>query len=394
MEINTPADLLFSTTLPSATAMDSIAGATLGRGIDAFMAKDYDTAVKEFRRSIALSPFSDNSLKAFEYMAKALAATGKTREAITAYKQAINVFPSADGLNLALGNLLYAEKRYEEALGQYKAAVSKNTLVSQNFYSLGQGYLALEQYDEAEQQFKKVIQMSPQESGGYYALGQTYRMAGRYGEAEERLGKALSIETDAETTHYELGITYALQRQIDKANEELAILEAHDSAFFEDLQKTINENSAPRLIAAYTSGLNLASTPGTLVSSLDSALATPGVSKNFTMNFVFDKDMDIGSVQNIANWNISRSVSSTTGGLYNWGRSLPVTEVSLSPMPTNVIYDPDSLTATITFKITQNSTGDGTIDPSHLVFKFQGTDIYGNPMNTSADQYNRFSKIV
>lgn len=394
MEIYTAADLLFSATTPSVAMIDNIAASALGRGIDAFMAKDYNTAVREFRRSISLSPFSDNALKAFEYMAKALTSSGKTREAITTYKQAINVFPSADGLNLALGNLLYSEKRYEEALEQYKIAVRKNDLVSQNFYSLGQGYLALERYGEAEEQFKHVIQMSPQESGGYYALGQTYRMAGRYDEAQEQLNQALSIDKNSETAHYELGLTYALQQQIDKAQAELAILKDKDSEFYADLQYTINENSAPRFILAYVNGLNLAAAPGTPVSSLDPSLAAPGASKNFTMNFVFDKEMDTSSIQNIANWSISRSSSTSTGGLYNWGRQTPATEISISPLPLNVSYDRDLLTAKVTFKITQNSTGDGTIDLSHLVFKFQGTDIYGNPMNTSADQYNRISKIV
>lgn len=104
--------------------------------------------------------------------------------------------------------------------------------------------------------------------------------------------------------------------------------------------------------------------------------------------------MDMASIQNIANWNISRSVSTATGGLYNWGRNIPATEVSSSTMPVNVVYDHESLTAKITFKITQNSSGTGTIDLSHLVFQFKGTDVYGNAMDSSKDQYNLFSKIV
>ncbi|MBN1548834.1 MAG: tetratricopeptide repeat protein [Syntrophaceae bacterium] len=394
MEINTAADLLFSATMPTTAMMENIAGSALGRGIDALMAKDYNTAIREFRHSISLSPFSDNALSAFEYMAKALEGSGKTQQAITTYKQAIDVFPSADGLNLALGNLLYSENRYEEALAQYATAVRKNNAVSQNFYSLGQGYLALGRYDEAEAQFKKVIQMSPQDSGGYYALGQAYRMVGRYDEAKTQLDKALSIEKDSDNAHYELGMVYALQQQISKAQAELAILKENDSSFFTDLQYTINENSAPRFILAYVNGLNLASAPGTQVSSLDPSLAEPGASKNFTMTFVFDKDMDLASVQNIANWNISRSVSIETGGFYNWGRQIPETEISLSPMPLNVAYDPDLLTAKVTFKIAQNDSGNGTIDLSHLVFKFGGEDIYGNAMDTAKDQYNSFSAIV
>ncbi len=60
----------------------------------------------------------------------------------------------------------------------------------------------------------------------------------------------------------------------------------------------------------------------------------------------------------------------------------------------SVVYDPSSLTAKVTFSITQNATGNGTIDLSHLVFTFKGTDEYGNVMDTAADEYNRISKIV
>lgn len=394
METYTAADLLFSATTPTVAMMDNIAAGALGRGIDAFMAKNYDTAVREFRRAVSLSPYSDNSLKAFEYMANALVSGGKTSEAMKAYRQAIKVFPSADGLNLSLGNLLFSEGRYEEALEQYKTAVRKNTAVSQNFYALGQGYLALERYDEAEAQFKEVIRMSPRDSGGYYALGQTYRMSGRYGEAQEQLDRALAIKKDFSYVHFELGMIYAKQQQIDKARAELDVISKEAPDLFPDLQNAIDENSAPRFLLAYIDNINLALPPGTKVSSLDSSLAAPGASRNYTMNFVFDKNMDPSSVRNIANWNISRSSSTGTGGLYNWGMKVPSTEINLNPMPVSVVYDPELLTAKVTFKITQNASGDGTIDPSHLVFRFRGTDVYGNAMDPSRDQYNRISKIV
>ena len=73
---------------------------------------------------------------------------------------------------------------------------------------------------------------------------------------------------------------------------------------------------------------------------------------------------------------------------------IPETEIKVASMPVSVIYDPRSLIAKITFSITQNATGDGTIDLSHLVFKFKGTDAFGNVMDTAADEYNRISKIV
>ena len=373
---------------------ESLAGGALVRGIDAYTAKDYSTAIREFRRSIALFPNSDNARNAFEYLATAQVKNGKTAEAVTTYKQAIKAFPTDDSLNLKLGNLYFSEGRYSEALEQYSTAVKKNPAESQNFYSLGQGYLALGRYGEAEEQFKKVIQLSPQDSGGYYALGQTYRMAGKYDEAEDQLDKALTLKKDFSYAHFELGMVFAEQQEIDKANDELDILEEDAPELVSELQSKILEKTPPQFLAAYAANINLASKPGTLVSSLDASLATPLTTKTFTVDFVFDKEMDPASVQNTANWSISRSNSMNTGGLYNWGIETPTTEVSIAPMPLSVTYRQDLATATVTFAITQNSTGDGTIDLSHIVFKFKGVDVDGNSMDTSRDEYSGFSKIV
>ncbi|MDY0188550.1 MAG: tetratricopeptide repeat protein [Syntrophus sp. (in: bacteria)] len=392
-EINA-ADILFSAMTPTSGMVEYITGQALSRGIDAYSNGDYDRAVRDFRLAISLDPYSDNALSAFEYMGDALENSGKTAEAIKIYRQAIALFPTESGFNTSLGNLLFADGQHEEALKQYAAAVQKNTADSENYYSLGQAYLALERYNEAETQFKKVIQMSPTESAGYCALGQVYRMAGKDKDAETMLEKALAIGQDFANAHYELGMLYAGQRQIEAAQEELKYLATENSNFYEDLLYTINENSAPKMIAAYIANLNLASRAGTKVSSLDSSLQNAGTGKKYTMDFVFDKEMDVPSILNSANWNIFRSNSASTGGLYNWGLKVPSTEISLSPQPLSVTYDPNSLTAKVTFKITQNDNADGTIDLSHLVFKFKGTDVYGNAMDSSADEYNRFSRIV
>jgi Flp pilus assembly protein TadD len=394
MDITSAADAIFSATTPSLAQYESLAGGALGRGIDAFSAKDYSTAVREFRRSIAFSPYSENARKAFEYMATAQTQSGKTADAITTYRQAIKVFLADDSLNLKLGNLYFSEGRYSEALEQYSTAVKKNPTMSQNLYSLGQGYLALGRYGEAEEQFKKVIQLLPQDSSGYYALGQTYRMAGKYSEAQEQLDEALALNKDFSYAHFELGMLFAEQQEIGKARDELAIVNETAPELVTELQVKILEKTPPRFIAAYATNLNLASKPGTPVSTLDTSLTAPLATKTFTVNFVFDKDMDPASVQNVFNWSISRSDSMNTGGPYNWGLKTPATEVSIAPMPLSVSYRPDLATARLTFSITQNSSGDGTIDLSHILFRFKGVDVNGNSMDVSKDEYSGFSKIV
>jgi hypothetical protein len=68
--------------------------------------------------------------------------------------------------------------------------------------------------------------------------------------------------------------------------------------------------------------------------------------------------------------------------------------VTVSSIPVSVVYDQNSQTADVKFRVTQNASGDGTLDPSHLVFAFHGLDAYGKAMDAAADQYSGISNIV
>jgi hypothetical protein len=104
--------------------------------------------------------------------------------------------------------------------------------------------------------------------------------------------------------------------------------------------------------------------------------------------------MDASKVRSLSNWSITRAYGITPGGDYNWGLPLASTEVTISSIPLSVLYDEDSQTAEVKFRVTQNASGDGTLDPSHLVFAFHGLDAYGKAMDAAADQYSGMSMIV
>jgi hypothetical protein len=72
----------------------------------------------------------------------------------------------------------------------------------------------------------------------------------------------------------------------------------------------------------------------------------------------------------------------------------PATDVAVPTLPVGVVYDPDTLSAHVTFKITQNSEGNGTIDPSHIRFRYYGVDAFGKAMDLTADEYSGISEIV
>jgi len=393
--ITTAADALFYALSGQQTQMTALAQGALSAGADRAMKGDYEGATREFRRAIGLDPSPQNAVTAYNLLATSYIQMGRTEDAIKAYKTSISMSPTDDTAHLKLGNIYFSQGRYNEAETEYTTAVKNNPTAATNRFSLGQIYLATNRYEQAETTFKSVIQMDTSQYGGYYALGQTYAKEGRQRDAVTEFQKVINLKKDFYEVHVDLGSAYADLGETVKAKDELAILNDKAPNLAPLLSGYLDKTTQPKILTAYNvSGFADTSGPGTLVSDLDSSLSAPSASHQFNMVFIFTKEMDAASVQNPYNWSIAKAAYGAAGGAYNWGLPTPPTDVALSPVPTSVIFLPGSLSATVSFMVNQNASGNGTIDPSHIKFKFSGKDVYGNTMDTSADEYSGLSKIV
>jgi tetratricopeptide (TPR) repeat protein len=292
-----------------------------------------------------------------------------------------------------LGHLFFSEKRYKEAQAIYKKAVELNP-DSTNRYSLGQAYLATEDFNRAETEFNAVQRLIPNEPNGYFGLGQALAKQGRYDQAIENFNQAIRKDSEFYNAHLELGMTYADMGKIGEATEQFDILKEKDEGLADQLSRYIYTKEKPKIMFASSQGTFRYTLPmRTSLSALDSYLVNANAQKTFTMVFQFDKELSRESVENIYNWEIKRSDKPGSGS-YNFGLGIPSTETKLPLHPYNISYDAQNLTATLRFTLTQNEEGNGTIDPSHVHFRFKGEDSFGNVMNPKNDEFLGFSKVV
>ena len=378
-----------------ATSLDqraSLSATALNRGASLLQEQRYDAAIKEFKRAAALDP---ESTDAYIIMGRTYSLIGQPEDAIAAFQKAIKIDPASVDARTYLAGALVGAQRYGEAEAQYKAVINLDGSAVAPHSSLGSLYLLMERYAEAETQFQKVGTMSPLDPNSYYNLGLTYNKQGRYTEAVSQFERVLGLQPQSVDAIAELAYSYLGLGQEDKATTQATTLWNMDTneswvraAEIESVMFT------PKIQYGDTakSTFNPFLMSGAWVSLQDPSLSTPGASKMFSMVFRFNQAMDLASVQNAMKWSISKATGGV-GGAYDNGITLyRERAVDIMPIPLAVRYDPDTREATVYFRITQNATGDGLIDPQHWVFKFSGTDANGNPMDPLGDEYDGFSR--
>lgn len=399
MDISSSADKIFSALNSTQDIRQSVATAALSGGLALMQQKNYVKAAAAFKQATALTP---DYVDAWNMLASAKTQLGKKKEATEAYVISLKLNPNQDQVQVNLANVYIEDKKYIDAEKALKGALISNPQNTTAQYTLGQVYLQVEKFPQAEAAFRKTIQLSPRDGNPYYALGLALNKQGRSSDAVSQLQRAMQLKKDFAPAMYELGSAYNALGKTDKVQEQIDLLKklktSQAQGLASDLENLIRK---PKIINAGKDSWVTA--PGSSFNTelgsvsliaLDPYFITPGSSKEFTMKFQFDSNMDPSSVTNISNWKIGKA-SGGTAGLYDDGLYRPTDRASGLIIPSRVTYDPTKQTATVYFRISQNDSTvfseKGTIDTSHIVFRFQGKDVAGNSMDSSADQYDAFA---
>ena len=373
--------------------LETLSSNSLTNGMDLYQKKDYKGAARAFRGAIALAPGSSFTQDSAKYLAMSEIKLGHVDKAMEAYQKSIELNPDSDQPHIDLAKLYFTQERYSEAEKEYAKAVELNPDVV-NYYSLGQAQLSQEKYAEAEASFNKVMQMEPDDPNSYYGMGLVFSRQGRYEKAIEYFEDAVSEKRDFFDAYVEMGYAYADLGRMEDAEKILEILEDDAPELEDSLSRYMYKVDPPKLSFAHAaSTFNYRMPRMTSVKDLDAYLENANAAKSFNVIFQFDKEMDRLSVENRFNWKIGRATGTGPGEAYNFGFPNASTEISLRSFPDNVYYDEDALTAKVQFTIRQNETADGTLDTSHIAFKFSGEDKWGLSMDKAGDQFTGFSGV-
>lgn len=371
-----------------AASRRSLSTGALSRGTTNLQQGRRAEALEDFRRAVAFDP---TSTMAHRLLASTFAALGRTEEAVRAYRQALDVDPSFVDARNDLAKLLMQDGRWAEAETEFRRVLGTDAGAVGAVASLGYISMNTERLADAEREFQRAVRMAPGDAAARYSLGLVHARLGRHEEAVGEFDDAIRLRpgyaaafADKAYSLIELDRPEEARTQVD------ALLELGTEQSVTLAASVARAIEKPRILFfdITRSTFNPLSGAGTPVSSLHTALATPGAVVTLTMTFEFNTEMDRGSVENPFRWNISRAAGGPAG-VYNNGVDVPRDrQVAILPLPVKVTYDPVNRRATVYFKVSQNAAGNGVMDPAHWVFRFAGVDASGRAMDTRGDEFS------
>ncbi len=241
-------DVPTSEVLPEAEAMavkalqldDNLGAAHAVLGFIRLYRLEWPGVLDEFERAVQLNPGDANS---HHWYALALAAAGRSDQAISEIKLAHELDPKSLIINANLAWVLYLAGRYDEAIAQAQKTIAlDNTFAVAHGY-LGQSYLAKHDFANALPELQQALVLSKNETGFKAELANAYAITGKKSEAQAILRDLLAQASKQYVSPYNIAIIYVGFDERDEAFRWL------DKAYDERSVRLINIAVHPRFVS-------------------------------------------------------------------------------------------------------------------------------------------------
>ncbi len=143
--------------------------------------------------------------------------------AAVCYANAARLAPRDFRWTYYLAVLDHQQGRIDEAITGYRQALELTPSSLPAQVRLGEAYLAARRLDEARGALERALELEPGNAAALAGLGQVALSEKRYDVVVERLEAALAAAPRADRLHYPLGLAYRSLGDMDKAREHLSL---------------------------------------------------------------------------------------------------------------------------------------------------------------------------
>jgi len=176
-----------------------------------------DQAVVHYERALSLNP---DHAEAHNNLGLALAAQGRIDQAVSHYERALSLKPDDAQTHYNLGNVHRAQGRIDQAVSHYERALSLNpgdAVNAKAHNNLGLALAAQGKMDQAIAQYERALSLNRDYVKAYNNLGLAYMAQGKTDQAVIQYERALSLNPDDFLAHNNLGNAFRAQGRMDQA---------------------------------------------------------------------------------------------------------------------------------------------------------------------------------
>ncbi len=167
-----------------------------------------------FKHSLDVT--NDNDV-AHQKLGEALAAQGKTDEAVRHYYEALRIKPDLVAAHLNLGVALREEGKINEAVEHFSMALRAKPDCAEAYYELGVTLEKQGNFDAAVRHYSEALRIKPKFAKGHNNLGSVLAQQGNVKGAFYHYYEALRINPNYAGAYYNLGKFAANQGKIEEA---------------------------------------------------------------------------------------------------------------------------------------------------------------------------------
>lgn len=190
--------------------------AYVNRGNLYFDDKDYDRALEDFTRQLAIDPKRKEdsvSASAHNGIGKVLATKRQCEQAIVEFTKAIDLSANVESYWWRRGDAYYGCKKYDQATADFSKAIDLEASAD-NYWRRGYTLQKLDRWNDAASDFARVAEMQPQNGRALNQQAWSLVHAGKSAEALPVVQKALALlPKDANTIDTLAHVYEALERK-------------------------------------------------------------------------------------------------------------------------------------------------------------------------------------
>jgi len=176
--------------------------------------KDSVWAQKALSASQQAGRLDDNLAEVHAALGGVYSATGKSAEAITELRRALELAPNSDEAYRRLGDAYRANGRKEDAIQAYKKGIEVSPYYWFNWNALGTAYYRFGDNQKALDAFKRVTELEPRNGSAYRNMGAVYFRQNKWNECIPAFQKSLEIEQHP-MAYSNLGTVYFYLKRFD-----------------------------------------------------------------------------------------------------------------------------------------------------------------------------------